>query len=320
MITKKLFWVFTISTILLFANACSKDENIVTSPIEVDNNNNTATVDQSEFENEILLYSIKGDDLSPKAIYNVKNKDLEYQKDVEKHQQIWTLVKKIIPSSYRNKLKEFLIYKGEVDGSAGFVVELKKDLSEWQMGIAIDFAYDGGFNTDGELAYTIIHEFGHILTLDNTQLNSSISQNDCTNYFPGEGCAEENSYINELQKLYWADIWSEFEQAGDDETKQDEFYNKHKTRFVTQYASTNPAEDIAEVFSTFVTQKNKPTGNTIADKKILLMYNRAELVSLRNSIRQNTASRAKGLNTSFKLPKPGAWKKANTFGNPKKTH
>ncbi|MDE1206719.1 hypothetical protein [Tenacibaculum larymnensis] len=49
------------------------------------------------------------------------------------------------------------------------------------------------------------------------------------------------------------------------------------------------------------------------------MYNRKELVNFRNHIRKNLALRKKGDAVAFALPQPGAWKQANSFGNPHKT-
>jgi len=305
---KNTLLVLTISLLLFVSNACNKDDDLAASSVDI----KPTTAEQSKEEGEIILYAVNEGKLTLKTTYNVTGKDLEFQKDLKKHQQIWELIKKIVPANYRNKMKEFLIYKGEANDSSGFVNELKSDLSEWRMGIAIDFAFEGGFNTNGELAYTIIHEFGHILTLDNTQVDASISENNCANFYTGEGCAKNNSSINKLYELGWKDIWAEYTALGEDETKQNNFYTKHKSRFVTAYASTNPGEDIAEVFTTFVTKKEKPTGSTIADKKILLLYKNSDLVFLRSAIRRNTA--AKGAKRSFKLPKAGSWKKATTIG------
>ncbi|MBA6155080.1 hypothetical protein H3Z83_00880 [Tenacibaculum sp. S7007] len=316
---------------ILVVSSCSKDE-IVLSPTDAVGNSgdsgsgNSNSGDSSNSgnqeqgsEGEITLYKVEGDNISKIKDYKVSGQDLEYQKDVAKHNQIWDLVKKIVPLNQRSKMGEFLIYNGDITGSAGFVVEIKQDLSSWKMGIAINYAFEGSFNANGELAYTIIHEFGHVLTLDNTQLDSSISSGDCKNYYPGEGCAKENSYINELHSKHWKDIWSEYEEAKKDQSSQQKFYDKYKDRYVTQYASTNPGEDVAEVFATFVTKKEKPAGNTGAEKKILLMYNRSELVEFRDHIRKNLQLRGKGNSTSFELPEAGKWKQANTFGNPLKT-
>ena len=182
-------------------------------------------------------------------------------------------------------------------------------------GLAIDFAYEGGsLNADGQFAYTIIHEFAHVLTLDNTQVDASISQEACANYFVGEGCAKQPSYINKLFQNFWSDIAKEHGEIGEeDQEGASRFYEKYKDRFVTAYASTNPAEDIAEVFTNFVLQNNKPSGNTIAERKILLMYEHPELVEFRNYIREQQQSGR----TFIRM---NVWDKAITIGKHKTGH
>lgn len=267
-------------------------------------------------EGEITVYLVTGDNITKEKDFDVTGKALDFQKDVAKHQEIWELTKKIIPANYLTKMSRFMIFAGEDNGTAGYVYNTKDDLSKWEMGIAIDFAYEGGFNADGELAYTIIHEFGHILTLEIAQVNAAVSESSCINYFVGEGCARKESYINKLQTMYWADISEEHSRLGENQNKQEEFYDKYKDRFVTNYASTNPGEDIAEVFATFVTRNGGVNGNAIAEQKIQLMYDHPELVGLRNFIRGNLTS-AKGKRA---LPIAGTWKQAKTYGNSKKMH
>ena len=321
---KNIACIITLSISLLFFNSCNNDDDGLfmanaEENINTDNTNPSTGNQQTGSEGEITLYKVTNGSITKVTDYKVTGSDLEYQKDINKHQQIWSLVRKIVPLNQLEKMSEFMIYNGDVSGSAGYVFEKNADLSKWQMGIAINYAYEGGFNKDGELAYTIIHEFGHILTLNDVQLNASISQVNCTNYYPGEGCAKDNSYINELYQKYWNDIIDEHTKIQDNQSEQEKFYNKYSNRFVTNYASTNPGEDIAEVFATFVTKKDKPSGTNIAEKKILLMYNRSVLVDFRNHIRKNLNLRGKGNTKSFILPEPGSWKQANTFGNSKKT-
>lgn len=280
-----------------------------------DNSNSTPLADGGE--GEITLYRVDGGNLIKEKDFNVTGKQLELQKDTQKHQEVWELTKKIIPVSYLAKMSRFMIFAGEADGTAGYVYPTNQDLSKWEMGIAIDFAYPSGvFNGDGELAYTIVHEFGHILTLDNTQVDASTSESNCQNYFVGEGCAKKEAYINKLQTRFWADIADEHSKLGEDYDKQDAFYTKYQDRFVTGYASTNPGEDIAEVFATFVTRDGGVNGSSIAEQKIQLMYDYSELIGLRDFIRGNSST-AKGKRM---LPVAGAWNKAKTFGNPKHTN
>ncbi len=297
-----------------YAEYDDSDEDWPDDDFDNDSSDDDDSYDSEGSESRITAYSVSGTTITKSQDYNVSGQLKEAQDDVAKHQEIWELVKKIVPESYMSKMGEFEIYWGEADGSAGYVVEMNPDLSVWKMGIAIDYAYEGGFNADGELAHTIIHEFGHILTLDNTQLDSSISESNCQNYYPGEGCANKESYINQLHSRFWADIWSDFQSSQDSESGMQSFYSKHSDRFVTQYAATNPGEDIAEVFATFVTSSTNSNANTIASQKLQLMFDYSELIELRQFIRGNTSS-ARG--RSY-LPVAGSWKKANTIGNPKK--
>jgi len=260
----------------------------------------------------ITRYLVQGDNLIKEIDFPVTGERLEFQKDTDKHQEIWELTKGIIPPNFRSKMSHFMIFVGATDGVAGYVFQSEDDLSQWEMGIAIDLAYEGGFNAGGELAYTIIHEFGHILTLNNTQIDASVSESDCQEYFPGEGCAKKEAYINKTYKKGWADIWSEFATAQESENDFVNFYVKYEDRFVTSYAAVNPAEDIAEVFTTFVTRNGGVNGNSIAEQKIQIMYDHAELLELRDHIRGNGASAKSGY-----TPINGKWKMPSAFSNMK---
>jgi hypothetical protein len=76
--------------------------------------------------------------------------------------------------------------------------------------------------------------------------------------------------------------------------------------FVTEYAATNPGEDIAEVFAVFVTRADKPTGLSIKDKKVQMLYEYPDLVHLRTQIRTNLGD--DGTRVQSLLPIPGQWK------------
>ena len=188
---------------LIALNSCSKDDSVF------DDNINSNIVDPGDDENDnggnnpngdpgdITLYKVQGETIVKVTDYNVSGQDLTYQQDSDKHQEIWSLIKKVVPPNYRTKMSEFLIYNGETSGSAGFVVQTQQDLSKWKMGIAINYA-----NDQQELTYTVIHEFGHILTLNNDQVDASVTENACQNYFVGEGCAKSDAYINKLQTQF----------------------------------------------------------------------------------------------------------------------
>ena len=291
-----------IGLVLFFAIAttsCTKDSNLF---YEDDQ--------EIDFEDDQIGNGNEGSETSEGAItlYNVVNGQLEkvkdypvtgnlktFQNDIEKHQAMWKFFTKLIPTDQLQYFKKFEIFYG-ANELLGYVAPLNDgDLSQWKMGLAIEAA-NGLERVDlqNDFTYTAIHEFAHVLTLNNNQI--TVGMNNCSNFHTGEGCSKSGSYINRLFELGWTDIYEEFQNSNN----PDELYFKYEDRFVTDYAATNPGEDIAEVFTTFVVTDNAPTGNSIADQKIRLMYEFPELVQLRDHMRKQPHVRAM---------KPGSWTK-----------
>ena len=69
------------------------------------------------------------------------------------------------------------------------------------------------------------------------------------------------------------------------QTKVHEFYSKYPDQFVSEYAATNPREDIAESWTEFV-MRPKPTDTSTADQKVQFFYEYPELVETRRQILQ----------------------------------
>jgi hypothetical protein len=149
----------------------------------------------------------------------------------------------------------------------------------------------------------LIHEFGHLVTLDPLQVPPSQPVFDnphsdaiyrqevdaCQTYFSGEGCSLPDSYINSFFERFWPDIYQEWLAVDDIHGEKEyysalgDFYKKYKDQFVSDYAPSNPAEDIAETF-TFFMIKPRPTGDSIADQKVLFFYEYPEMIKLRSQI------------------------------------
>jgi len=295
----KLKPIIAILALFFLVVSCQKEEF---------NQNEQVVYDyDTEIGGELTLYQVNGNDIIVVQDYPVSGSDKDFQNDRNKHQHIWDLVCKIVPVSYRDQVDKFLIYTGESSQTAGFVKPTNANLSKWRMGITIDYAFEGGFNAKKDLSHTIIHEFGHILSLNNTQVNSTTAQNDCNGFYLQEGCAKQNSYLHAIYRRFWVDIYAEYRDKHKvGQFRMDQFYRKYQDRFVTEYAATNLVEDFAEVFAVFVSQNQKPVPNSIANKKVLMLYEYPELVELRNQIRRNGGTRSSG-RPDF-LPESGHWK------------
>ena len=122
--------------------------------------------------------------------------------------------------------------------------------------------------------------------------NYAIKADECfPRYFAGDGCAFENSYIDDFYQQFWSDIyyeWDELQYIVDDEEyyqKSDEFYEKYSDRFLNDYASTSLDEDVAESWTIFILEDKPIFDDTVAEEKIRFFYDYPELVDLRNDIR-----------------------------------
>ena len=248
--------------------------------------------DQEGEDGAISLYKIDGNNISKIKDFAVSDDLISYQTNDALHQEIWSFVTTLIPLRDRGKISQFELFHGRGQ-LLGYVAPIDGDLSKWVFALAIDEASGlGSVDFSNDFTYTVLHEHGHVLTLNDDQVDASINEDNCNNYHTGEGCSNSNSYINKIVEIGWTDI---IDQHDPDDSYST--YQKYQDRFLTEYAATNPGEDIAEVFTAFVIKENKPTGNTIADQKVKSFYGFPELVTLRKNIRASlNPARLKSLN------------------------
>lgn len=187
--------------------------------------------------------------------------------------EIWQHISKIAPNTLSDKYVEtFMIFNDSKNDTLAFVDD--DDLNgKWRIGINL-----AGYKSSNtrERNLTIVHELGHIVTLNDSQIKN-ISETNCKNYFTAEGCTEKSSYLNEFVKNFWGE--NDIKKALDG----GDVYLKNK--FVTEYAASGPEEDIAESFAYFVLD-NKNENNEIKDKKSSFFYNYSELLDIRENMRQ----------------------------------
>ncbi len=249
-------------------------------------------------EQTLVSYQVQGNRIvhpRPAALSDPSLRDL--QRDSVQHQKIWTLFVTLFPAERRALVSQFVIFTDGADGTHAAVEPDENDLTKWILSVDIADA-----RNENELTETLIHEFGHLLTLNAAQVppHAAAQQSDkafrkaqaaCPHYFTGEGCSLPTSYIHTFHARFWRGeiekAWRRMTDAGEDEEGLERFYKKYRDQFVSDYAASDPAEDIAESWTEFVL-KPKPLGKTIAQKKISFFYDYPELVELRAYIRART--------------------------------
>lgn len=277
-------------------------EMILKTATEFDEDSSDDESGEEPEELYLITYSVSGNQISDPIYYEDVSADLKlYQEDRASHQEIWDYFTKLIPASERRSLAEYSIV---TDGEGKILAAVTQTLYDPELwGLEVDIR-DSDDRLD--LTYTLIHEYAHLLTLGPDQVTPSealfnnpdddnIFYDEVTacrpDYFPGEGCSHSNSYINAFFNQFWADIyeeWLDINLIEDDDTYYgalDNFYYKYEDRFLTDYAATNPEEDIAEAFTFFVLSP-RPNDDTIIEQKISFFYRYIELIQLRDEIQR----------------------------------
>jgi uncharacterized protein YxeA len=190
---------------------------------------------------------------------------------------IWHHVAAISPDAMSDAyIENFMIFNDPQNDTLAFVDD--DDMNgKWRVGVNLAGYKD---STVRERNLTIVHELGHIVTLNNAQVKN-VAESSCSSYFTTEGCAGAGSYLNSFVNAFWTP--GEIQKALDG----GDVYAQNK--FVTEYAASGPEEDIAESFAYFVLD-GKDEGGQIKDKKSAFFYNYPELLHTRESMRKGVYS------------------------------
>jgi len=188
------------------------------------------------------------------------------------HGDAWERWIELVPTSARWRVARFDAIAGTSEGQ---VEPISDNLQVWSLRIA---------QLDDRLRdVALIHELGHLVSLGPTEVVPATDpsvEDECATYFSVEGCAIPGRLFERFVTKFW---------DGDDGGRQDqaalERYRLDSESYVSGYAATNPGEDIAETFVFFV-YGLRPTGPTIADEKIALLWEFPDLVELRQWLRR----------------------------------
>ncbi|WP_407481974.1 hypothetical protein [Elizabethkingia meningoseptica] len=290
-----LLLLLTVTTTSIF-NSCTR-ETIEEKIIFPDSN------DDRESKHTIVAYNIFNDNIYLNKTFpmpsngpaNIKKEIWEKeQKAIEEHRKRFKLFTDIIPAEYRKEITQFTVFYPEEGSNVYAYMGDRKEnsLSQFSLGLAYDIdkgktqipsfsAPDNKLNTLGyDMAtYAMIHEFGHYITKNKTQLYLSYvpeSDNYVSNY-------KESSFIKQMVNISWKKIPLELATS----MNPSKIFNAFPEEFVSVYACSSMDEDGAETFTHFVLLNDKPEDVDGKSKKILLFYKDPEMRKIRSGIRQN---------------------------------
>lgn len=239
---------------------------------------------EEEEEFQIALYDVNEDGTLELA---------EGEED-DAHLFLWETVTLLLPSDYISSyVYEFAVFESE--DTFAYVNEIEEDVWQFAMNVA----------ADPETILTIVHEFAHIVALNNEQYETYAAviaenmdetpsdeafaddQAACPTIAFEDGCALETSYLLEFTQTFWTEEDVELVVREELEDSAAYFYDENPDAFVNEYAATDPIEDFAETFAYFVALDEVPDSTTVADQKILWFYDNPDMVAFRDEIRAN---------------------------------
>lgn len=215
----------------------------------------------------------------------------------------WNVFYNIFPKKITQKyIKRLVFFTDGEDEKTGALGALNKVNTEWQL--VLDPA-DVNFKTRNEerlhqSIYTLVHEFGHLLTLNNTQIKPIFKekiQEEDEPYLTNEGQALKKSYMNLFVVRFWnGSLLNEWDHIQREYCYTEQkscleqlygLYQENYTDFITDYAAESPEEDIVESWTAFVLRDKVRKPETVAEQKMNFFYEFPELVNYRKIIRKN---------------------------------
>ena len=250
----------------------------------------------------LVTYKVDGDQIIEPDILWVPSEYKIYQQDTAAQQRVWDYFTSLIPAAQRKWITNYVIFTdGSYNTLAWVGLVEYGDNSRWELGVDVLDSSDPIYLTG-----TIVHEVGHLITLNSDQIIQSEDfiyspyQNAdvCPTFISTEGCSTPESYINGFYQKFWTEIYDDWMEivykaspSNDDELRAvvAEFYGNHPDDFAREYAATNIKEDLAVSFEHFILDP-KPDGNSVVEQKILFFYDFPELVAMRQQMIQNLCS------------------------------
>ena len=214
---------------------------------------------EARLADDAVRYIPDGDTLGPSA---------DGEEPDETAQQLWSLFA-AVAGERTDTIDAFAVYNDPDDTSMASVMRTD-DPARWNADVNTAWIDD-----EAELEHTMVHEFGHILTLSADQVPETTGA--CPTVELGEGCPGPTSLAAGFQSRFWAAYGASVPaDDGADEGEVAAFFREHGSfdSFVSEYAATNMVEDMAESWAEYVLSDtpgftlSDATGTSEASQKI----------------------------------------------------
>ena len=198
--------------------------------------------------------------------------------------ELWSMIETLAPTKQVFEfITVFEVYFDERDTTLASVEALDDKNKTWLY--SINYSAVAEFE---ELVPTIVHEFAHILALQDDQTTTEAESADiattCPNLYVAEGCLTGGSFLNSFYDMFWQGTEADLGNIDRTEAEADAFYAAKESDFVSAYATTNVVEDFAESFMHFTLKETIAT-TTIRGQKTDFFNTYNNLKGYRSNVR-----------------------------------
>jgi hypothetical protein len=198
---------------------------------------------------------------------------------------------KIVPPEYRDRIV-LMIYTDGVGNKLGMTYNDGDDNRkiDWGIDIADFFSSDGSCRDIDKSILTMVHEFGHALFCDSTQVDMTKAGDLPRIWYPDETYTKD-AYARRFYDQFVKG--TALDNAVDGQDYSVDYYFKHPDEFVDAYAGENAMkEDMAETFAVYVlTDLPDESDTSVAAEKLRFFADDPEMSSIREYIRNNLGLR-----------------------------
>ncbi len=253
-----------------------------------------------QFYEPIVSYLVDGEQIVDPI---PETDDTAYDTFIEntaEHERIWEQINAVIPKDKRDMLEVLIFYTDGKMNELASVEPTEYDPTKWMLNIDIKDVDDPYIFIN-----TIVHEYGHLVTLNDSQIDTiedtylatnnpdqyEALQSSCPTYFTDFGCARQGSYLHDFYEQFWQgeieDEWLTLDPFNEWEVY--DFFERYYDEFLHDYAATSIYEDITESWTFFVFSEKLYYPTEVWEEKVNFFYQYPELVQLRAEILKNVA-------------------------------
>jgi hypothetical protein len=185
--------------------------------------------------------------------------DLCFGAPVDRLEESWQILADIATPAELSPVVVFAGYKSQGEGTGNVAFAGPIGDSNESFVVAVDL--DEASKDLDELRVTMAHEFAHVFTQVSAQVDLTTTQNDCTTYWNGSWCFEQDSYLADWVDQFWdRGALNSLPSGGGSDTPGGEQRCSLDSSFLGAYAASHPEEDFAESFAAFVYSIDVPAG------------------------------------------------------------